>query len=60
MTWQDVQHHYIEWEPPDLPICGRLLVGRGSDTFDPRCVKPPGHEGLCLGAKGEDVMAGER
>jgi hypothetical protein len=39
---------------PDLPLmlaadgsCGRLLVGQGSDTYDPLCVLPVGHEGVC-------------
>lgn len=29
-------------------ICGRLLVGRGSDTWDPLCALPKGHGGRCL------------
>lgn len=29
------------------PICGRLLVGLGSDTYDPLCILPEGHAGLC-------------
>lgn len=42
---------------PDLPICGRLLVGRGySDTYDPVCVRVPSHEGRCNGAAGEDMV----
>lgn len=28
-------------------ICGRLLVGQGSDTYDPLCVLPAGHAGVC-------------
>lgn len=27
--------------------CGRLLVGQGDDTYDPTCVRPEGHDGLC-------------
>lgn len=27
--------------------CGRLLVGRGDDTYDPKCVLPAGHGGSC-------------
>lgn len=27
--------------------CGRLLVGQGSDTYDPLCVLPAGHAGVC-------------
>jgi hypothetical protein len=33
-------------ERPAQP-CGRLLVGQGDDTYDPDCVLPRGHEGLC-------------
>lgn len=28
-------------------ICGRLLVGQGDDTYDPMCVLPAGHAGIC-------------
>lgn len=28
-------------------MCGRVLVGQGGDTFDPTCVLPTGHGGLC-------------
>lgn len=28
-------------------VCGRVLVGRGSDTFDPCCVLPAGHKEPC-------------
>jgi DNA-binding MarR family transcriptional regulator len=28
-------------------ICGRVLVGRGSDTYDPLCVEDAGHDGPC-------------
>lgn len=31
----------------DEPICGRLLVGQGDDTYDPLCVLKPGHDGAC-------------
>jgi hypothetical protein len=27
--------------------CGRLLVGQGTDTWDPLCALPRGHEGPC-------------
>lgn len=30
-----------------LIICGRLLVGRGSDRYDPLCTLDAGHEGPC-------------
>lgn len=42
------------WQGPD-PICGRLLIGQGSDTYDPLCVRPPGHDGLCKPR--EDLMS---
>jgi hypothetical protein len=29
------------------PGCGRLLVGQGDDTYDPECVLPVNHVGLC-------------
>lgn len=32
---------------PDRIICGRLLVGAGSDTYDPVCILNPGHRGIC-------------
>lgn len=35
---------------PPLPTgrdCGRLLVGQGGDSWDPRCVLPAGHAGAC-------------
>lgn len=28
-------------------LCGRLLVGQGSDTYDPMCTRSRGHEGVC-------------
>jgi hypothetical protein len=28
-------------------VCGRLLVGQGGDTWDPVCVRPVGHTGVC-------------
>ena len=28
--------------------CNRLLVGRGTDTYDPLCALPEGHSGRCL------------
>lgn len=31
----------------DEPICGRLLVGQGDDTYDPLCVLKPGHDDVC-------------
>jgi hypothetical protein len=38
-----IRGHYQRESGP----CGRVLVGRGSDTFDPCCVLPAGHEGMC-------------
>lgn len=31
----------------DQRKCARLLVGQGDDTYDPECVRPAGHAGLC-------------
>ncbi len=44
-----VAHHEVDGREllPSPKMCGRLLVGRGGDTWDPRCVLPAGHEGLC-------------
>lgn len=28
-------------------VCGRLLVGRGTDTADPMCLLPAGHRSVC-------------
>lgn len=28
-------------------ICGRVLVGRGSDTYDPLCTRPAHHDEGC-------------
>jgi hypothetical protein len=28
--------------------CNRVLVGRGTDTWDPMCALPDGHDGRCL------------
>lgn len=28
-------------------LCGRLLIGQGSDVFDPTCVLEKGHSGRC-------------
>lgn len=27
--------------------CGRIMVGSGTDTYDPLCVLPEGHGGQC-------------
>jgi hypothetical protein len=32
---------------PSEKACGRLLVGQGDDTYDPTCVLPAGHKGVC-------------
>lgn len=29
------------------PLCGRIMVGAGGDTYDPLCVLPDGHRGDC-------------
>lgn len=31
----------------DPPICARVLVGQGADSWDPLCVLEPGHAGAC-------------
>ncbi len=28
-------------------VCGRLMVGAASDTYDPTCERPAGHDGPC-------------
>lgn len=33
--------------PSESEVCGRLLVGQGTDTWDPTCQKPLAHEGVC-------------
>lgn len=33
-------------DPAD-ETCGRLLVGRGGDTWDPVCTLPAGHKEPC-------------
>jgi hypothetical protein len=35
----------------DPEVCGRLLVGQGSDTFDPVCGEPAGHAPPCVPAR---------
>jgi hypothetical protein len=40
-----------DWLQEDEPICGRLLVGQGDDTYDPVCVLPPNHTGACRPAR---------
>lgn len=32
---------------PEDAVCGRVLVGEGTDTWDPVCQGKPGHAGLC-------------
>lgn len=29
------------------PVCGRILIGQGGDTWDPTCPLPAGHTGRC-------------
>jgi hypothetical protein len=41
--WKD--HPPVVRPPPD--ICGRVLVGRGGDTWDPVCARPKGHPDFC-------------
>jgi hypothetical protein len=28
-------------------LCGRIMVGSGTDTYDPLCELPAGHGGMC-------------
>lgn len=41
----EVSHPWRECDTEGM--CGRLLVGQGDDTYDPLCVLPAGHDGLC-------------
>lgn len=34
-------------EREDLAVCGRIMVGRGTDTYDPVCELDEGHAGAC-------------
>ena len=34
-------------EGETFKMCGKTLVGRGTDTYDPLCVRAEGHEGAC-------------
>lgn len=46
-------------ETPDvasLPICGRVLIGRGSDVYDPLCERLSGHGGRCMTGGEVDAM----
>lgn len=48
---QSPGNRYRPWSfapnPGDEPICGRVLVGQGGDTWDPVCQKPNGHADFC-------------
>lgn len=35
--------------------CGRLLVGQGTDTWDPTCLRPARHTGPCSAAPLPDL-----
>lgn len=35
------------WHAQEPMACGRVLVGRGTDTYDPLCIRPAGHPGVC-------------
>jgi hypothetical protein len=37
----------VEYVTAPIGQCGRTLVGRGGDTWDPVCVREGGHEGPC-------------
>jgi hypothetical protein len=32
---------------PDGSRCGRIMVGSGTDAYDPTCDLPEGHKGVC-------------
>jgi hypothetical protein len=35
-------------------VCGRPMVGLGTDTFDPTCERPAGHDGVCKSTQAVD------
>lgn len=36
------------------PLCGRIMIGSGGDTYDPICVLPDRHRGACRSASAID------
>jgi NTP pyrophosphatase (non-canonical NTP hydrolase) len=38
---------FLGWHGQPTSACGRVLVGRGTDTYDPLCIRPAGHPGVC-------------
>ncbi len=49
----DCGEQTLALQPTDT-VCGRLMVGRGSDTYDPMCQLPHGHEGSCRAVDDDD------
>jgi hypothetical protein len=44
----DTEHaECVAPEPDEPPLCSRVLVGQGNDTYDPTCSLPAGHEPPC-------------
>jgi NTP pyrophosphatase (non-canonical NTP hydrolase) len=38
---------FVGWHSQQPAACGRVLVGQGTDTYDPLCIRPAGHPGVC-------------
>lgn len=38
---------FLGWHGQKPTSCGRVLVGQGTDTYDPLCVLLTGHSGRC-------------
>lgn len=39
---------------PPAQICGRVMVGSGTDTYDPSCELSAGHSGSCKSSSATD------
>jgi hypothetical protein len=37
-----------------IEVCGRIMVGSGTDTYDPCCELPEGHDGMCKSSSATD------
>lgn len=40
--------------PVTASRCDRIMVGSGTDTYDPTCDRPTGHEGFCKSSAAVD------
>lgn len=38
---------FRDWHAQEPTACGCVLVGQGTDTYDPLCIRPAGHPGVC-------------